>query len=86
MQAIETKFLGPTNFRGARIKATADAGSITIPWDHAMNVEDNHRAAIRAFVERMGWHGTWVVGATRGGFVGVCAKREHRGHDGECKS
>ena len=30
MQAIEMQYLGPTNFRGARIKATAQAGSITI--------------------------------------------------------
>lgn len=27
MQAIETKYLGPTNTRGSRIKASAQAGS-----------------------------------------------------------
>ncbi len=32
MQAIRTIFIGPTNTRGARIKATADAGSIIISW------------------------------------------------------
>lgn len=29
-QAIVTKFLGPTNYRGSRVKATCQAGSVTI--------------------------------------------------------
>ena len=36
MQAIETRYLGPTNTRGSRIKATAAAGSITIHYDDAL--------------------------------------------------
>ena len=67
MQAIETKYLGPTNFRGARIKATAQAGSITIPWDHELNVEGNHDAAARALVRKWGWFGSWIRGALPSG-------------------
>jgi hypothetical protein len=40
-QAIVTKFLGPTDHRGSRIKATAEAGSITVSWDHGLGVEEN---------------------------------------------
>ena len=50
MQAIQTKFLGPTNTRGSRVKATCWLKSVTIAWDHALNVEDNHKAAIDALV------------------------------------
>ena len=38
-QAIVTKFLGPTNFRGSRIKASASAGAITVDYPHAINIE-----------------------------------------------
>jgi len=50
MQAIETKFLGPTNTRGSRVKATCWLKSITIEWDHSYNVEDNHKRAIDTLV------------------------------------
>jgi len=78
MQAIETKYLPPTNFRGARIKASAQAGSVTIPWDHALNVEGNHDAACEALVRKWGWFGSWVRGAlpSSRGNVYVCARRE----------
>lgn len=34
---IKTKFIGPTNYRGARIKATCQAGSITIPYSYDLS-------------------------------------------------
>ena len=55
LQAITTKYLGPTDFRGARIKATAQAGSITIAWDHGLDPVDNHAAAAAALCKKMGW-------------------------------
>jgi len=55
LQAITTKYLAPTNSRGARIKATAAAGSITIPWDYACDGSTNHYAAARAFALGRGW-------------------------------
>ena len=45
MQAIETKYLGPTNTLGSRIKASCERGSLTVQWDYSLGVEDNHRAA-----------------------------------------
>ena len=55
MQAIVTKYLGPTNNRCARVKATAQAGSVTISWDCALDVDANHdAAAIALAVKRDG--------------------------------
>jgi hypothetical protein len=78
MQAIETKYIGPTDHRGARVKASAEAGSVTVPWDHALSSEANHDAAARALILKYGWHGTWVRGgrADSKGNVYVCVKRE----------
>jgi hypothetical protein len=54
-QAIETKYLGPTDHRGARVKATAQAGSITVPWDHALDVGPNHFRAAYKLARKFGW-------------------------------
>jgi len=50
MQAIQTKYLGPTNTRGSRIKATCWLTSVTVAWDYSANAEENHTAAIEALV------------------------------------
>lgn len=55
MQAIVTKYLGPTNSRGARIKATARAGSITVSYNHVRDVEQNHKRACVMLVDKLGW-------------------------------
>ena len=47
-QAIVTKYIGPTTSRGSRVKAAAYAGSITVPWDHALSPEGNHTEAAKA--------------------------------------
>ena len=54
-QAITTKYLGPTNYRGSRIKAQAQAGTITISWDDALNSEENHTAAAKALMTKFQW-------------------------------
>jgi len=61
-QAIHTRFLGATDTRGSRVKATAQAGSVTVPWDYALSTDQNHDAAARALIERYGWHGVWHLG------------------------
>ena len=64
MQAIVTKFIGPTNFRPARVRATSQAGSITHTWDHSLDVDGNHDLAARTLATRYGWldHGVYLVG------------------------
>lgn len=54
-QAILTKYLPATDRKVARIKATADAGSVTLSWDHALNPPKNAEAAARALAEKHGW-------------------------------
>lgn len=61
-QAIETRYLGPTNTKGGRVKATAWAGSVTVPYDHALDVQDNHRAAQLALRHKLGWQGKFAQG------------------------
>ena len=87
MQTIITKYLGPTNHRGSRIKARQSASyagtpqSITIAWDYGLNVEQNHKAAATAFAEKMGWHGNWAGGSGGGEsyvFVNVDAATDER--------
>jgi hypothetical protein len=56
MQAITTRFLGPTNFRGSRVKAQCEAGSVIVSWDHALDPEGNHKAACAALLSKLGWH------------------------------
>ena len=53
MQAIITKYLQPTNVKGARIKATWEAMTIILGWDHGHNPEDNHKAAAAELCLRM---------------------------------
>lgn len=61
-QAITTRYLGPTNFRGARIKAQAAAGSVTVHYDHALNITDNHARAAAALAAKFDWKGSWYSG------------------------
>lgn len=71
MQAIQTKFLGPTNTLGSRVKATCWLTSVTVSWDHSANVEENHNAAIEALLSKLNNErivkdcaSLWVVKAT----------------------
>ena len=54
-QAIQTRYLGPTNRSGARVKAFAKAGSYIVPWDHSADTDANHYQAAQALVSKLGW-------------------------------
>ncbi len=65
---IETKFAGPTAFRGARVIAAAsEAGRMTVSWDYALDVLANHAAAARALAAKFGWDGQWFAAASVSG-------------------
>ena len=70
MQAIETKFIGPTDHRGSRIKAVCEAGSLTLECDDALDMELNHRAAAEALSHRLGWDQGWHGEMISGGLSG----------------
>ena len=72
MQTIKTKFLQPTDNKGSRIKAIAEAGlSITIDYDYAVSTSEAHAQAIKALKNKLGWDGAMVMGACDGGYVAV---------------
>lgn len=65
MRAITTKYYGPTNHRGSKIKATAfnkAGGYLYQEYDDALNLDKNHLEAAKALVKRLMWKGTYVVG------------------------
>jgi len=51
---VITKYLGPTNHRGSRVKATSGAGrTVTVSWDSELDSHDNHAAAAALLVEQV---------------------------------
>jgi hypothetical protein len=75
MQTIETKYHGPTNTRGPRISATASVcrARVWVEYDHALNAENNHKAAAQKLMEALDWTGQYVGGHTLTGMVFVDA-------------
>lgn len=57
MQYIKTKYLGPTNHRGSRIKATASYAKIsaTVDLDNNLGIFENHQAAAKALLAKLDW-------------------------------
>jgi hypothetical protein len=66
-QAIETKYIKATDRTGGRIKASAWGGSVTIGYDHELNIDGAHKAAADALIAQMGWHGTFAQGGNAKG-------------------
>jgi hypothetical protein len=60
--AITTKFLGPTNYRGARIKVRTMEWSITVAWDYSMSTTENYAAAAAEMLRQRGWDWTLIPG------------------------
>lgn len=86
--AIKTKYFGPTNYQGARIKATAmDAYSdgkaltITKPLNYAFGNEEAHRSVAEELIQPLYNPNNYsdtpidlVAGATRDGYVFVAVR------------
>lgn len=52
MQAIITRYLGPTDYRGSRIRASCERGSLTVSYPHELSGEDVHIYAAQSLVEK----------------------------------
>jgi hypothetical protein len=64
MQTITTKYLGATNHRGSRIKATTSSGiSKTVSYDDELNAIPNHKRAVHKLNEQLNWSGEMVQGS-----------------------
>ena len=79
MLAIETKFHGPTNTKGARVSARMHgmAKRVEIPWDHALSVTTNHQRAALYLLEKLDLFGRYIGGTTKTGMVFVYDLGEH---------
>lgn len=62
MQAIRTRYHGPTNVRGSRFSAQCEAGRIYVPYDHSLSLSENHAAAARALADKLDWRKTPLYG------------------------
>jgi hypothetical protein len=77
--SISVKFLGPTKHRPARLKATCQAGSITVSYSHK-GVEREVKEVARALIQKVGWNDgravEWHGGASPDGkgWVFVCCE------------
>lgn len=73
-KSIETHYIGPTNFLGARIVAT-DCGDhkVTISYPHEHDGLDAQFQAAKALADKLGWTGEMIGAATKAGFVFVFA-------------
>jgi hypothetical protein len=72
MQAITTKYFGPGNVRGSRIKASCERGSLTVGWNHALNSTENHIAAAKALLAKF-------AGEDTKAYPGTTAESHHWG-------
>ena len=77
LQAITTRYLGPTDYKGSRIKARSAGASLTVHYDDALNTEDNHREAAEALIAKLDWAklgGVWHQGGMPddSGYCFVC--------------
>ena len=66
-QAIETRYVGPTNTRGSRIRAAAQAGSLSVDYDPRLGIDANHARAAEALASRYGWTGKLIGGGLADG-------------------
>ena len=67
MQSILTKFIAPTNTRGARIKAVQsgwsekrDCKTITISYPYEFNTDKAHAIAAQLLADKLGWNGRFI--------------------------
>lgn len=68
---IITKYLGASNTRGSRIKASALGQSVSIPYPHELSPTMAHRKAASLLMSRFTslCDREWVQGETKSGYV-----------------
>ena len=59
MQAITTKYLGPTDTRDSRIIVRSASGRMTVAWAHELDIEDNHARAAWLYIRKRIDDGDW---------------------------
>jgi hypothetical protein len=69
-KTISTKFLGPTDTKGARIVASIDDGrKVTIGYPYELNSACAHKHAAETLCTELGINTKLLQGATKEGYV-----------------
>jgi hypothetical protein len=83
LQGVLTRYLGPTNNRGTRVKAVTPSGdALTVPWDYSQGESENHRTAAVALLEKLGWRyeelvtGIVLIGSRSHGYAHTLLVRD----------
>jgi hypothetical protein len=72
LKAIETKFLGATNHKPARVVATSTGGHrLVVSWDDGLCDASNHTRVAQALAKQLSWNMQYVMGWTKAGAVFV---------------
>ncbi len=77
MTAIETHYLGPTNYRGSRyVASTSDGHRIVLSCDYRLTEGRNHAKAASALRAKLDWGhcGPMLGGWTKKGMAWVFTK------------
>ena len=61
-QAIIVKYIGPTNTRETRLRASYAGGSIIVDWNYDVSYERNYANAARVLAIRLKWCGRYAHG------------------------
>lgn len=51
---IITKYLGPTNHKGSRIKAIGPLGSVTVARQGGEGIEESYDRAVKVYCDKLG--------------------------------
>lgn len=67
MIAIFTKYIGPSNVKGSRVKAYCKVarvinGTVTREWAPEWSAEQNHLQAAMDLAIKCAWSGNWYMG------------------------
>ncbi len=55
MKAIQIRYLGATNTKGARLKAWTDAGALIQSREYSEDVGQQARELAKNYISKMGW-------------------------------
>ena len=66
-RAILIKFLGATNTKGTRIKASVVSSSVTVPLDYGAGQEQRIRQAVDSLLDKLEWSGEYIIGVLPSG-------------------
>lgn len=58
-KSIRTKYKGPTDYRGSKMVAMCGSEGkgvlISVPYDHSLDIHENHHRVAQKLVEKLKW-------------------------------